>query len=329
MAIAKKVVVELQDGITPSIKKQKKTLEQLAEQKLSKTVEQACTDFINAKTRKPNTTQGYVRFRDNHLSVWRDYKLHSITEDDVADLHDEITEEVGPVAANNVLRFFRSVWNYHKRKLALSDSPTIIFTSAGDNVKSWNPEVRRTRYVSKEELNHWWGATERLRVDYRGDGDLAADYLQFALLTGLRRREVTNLQWSDINWRRMTFTILENKSKRPYDLPITPMLKNILERRRGMMKPFDLSEPRRFIERVSIWSGVRFSSHDLRRTFLSHSTAVGVPMSVLKQLVNHSRKDDVTDGYIQIDLDMLRNSAIKTQDYIAIWKDLSEVHVYE
>ena len=97
--------------------------------------------------------------------------------------------------------------------MKLGDCPTIIFTKEGDNLKSWNPEDRRTRYVAKEELKPWWEATERLRQEYTGDGDLAADYLQFAMLTGLRRREITQIKWEDINQRRRTFLIPENKSK--------------------------------------------------------------------------------------------------------------------
>lgn len=319
LAIAKRVVVDLQDGITPAKRRHDRKLTQLAEQKLSMTVEQACTNYIDAKSRQTNTTQGYKRFRDNHLDVWRNYKLHSITEDDAADLHDEITEEVGPVAANNVLRFFRSVWNYHKRKLGLGDSPTIIFTRAGDNIKDWNPENRRVRYVAKEELKAWWDATERLRTDYDGDGELAADYLQFAVLTGLRRREITNLEWGDINVRRKTFTIKDNKSKRSYSIPVTRELRRILDRRSTANKPFDFDDPKRFIRKVSEWSGVQFSSHDLRRTFLSHATAAGISLPIQKALVNHSRKGDVTEGYIQIDMDAIREASQDVQDFILLW----------
>ncbi|MDG0979658.1 MAG: tyrosine-type recombinase/integrase [Halieaceae bacterium] len=322
LAVAKRVVVELQDGITPAIKKQKKKLELLAAQKLSKSVDDACNDYINAKSRKKNTTQGYERFKNTHLAGWRDLALSSITEDDVAELHDEITDKVGPVAANNVLRFFRSVWNFHKRKLDLGDSPTIIFTKEGDNIKDWHPESRRVRYVSKEELRPWWEATERLRTDYDGDGDLAADYLQFAVLTGLRRREITNLEWDDINSRRKTFTITDNKSKRPYSIPITDELSRILDRRSTASRPFDFDDPKRFIQMVSGWSGVQFSSHDLRRTFLSHATAAGIPLPIQKALVNHSREGDVTEGYIQIDIDALRDAAESIQSYICKWCQL-------
>ena len=105
-------------------------------------------------------------------------------------------------------------------------------------------------------LKSWWEATERLRSEYVGDGELAADYLQFAMLTGLRRREITGLRWEDINKRRKAFVITENKSKRPYAVPLTPALEQILLRRQDESRPFQIEEPKRFINQVIAWSDV-------------------------------------------------------------------------
>ena len=137
------LISEIYAGITPASKKAAAREAAVQAEKLATTLEQACTSYIRAKTRAVNTTKGYERFRDNHLSHWHTYQLASITEDDIADLHDEVTEETGGVAANNVVRFFRAVWKFHKRRLKLGDCPTIIFTKEGDNLKSWNPEDRR------------------------------------------------------------------------------------------------------------------------------------------------------------------------------------------
>jgi integrase len=313
---ARAMIAEMDRGVTPARKKLEARAAAVKEAREALTLQEACDNYINAKDRAKNTTKGYERFRDNHLIGLHRYQLATITEDDVEELFDEITDETGPVAANNVLRFFRAVWKHHRRRYGLGDSPTIIFTAEGDNIKSWNAESRRTRYVHREELKPWWEATERLRKEYVGDGELAADYLQFAMLTGLRRREITGLKWEDINRRRKTFLIAENKSKRPYAVPLTQDLVDILDRREGEPRPFNIEEPKRFITQVAEWSQVPFSSHDLRRTYLSHATAVGIPMSVQKALVNHSRKSDVTDGYIQIDEDVMREAMDKIQTYI-------------
>jgi len=102
-------------------------------------------------------------------------------------------------------------------------------------------------------------------------------------------------------------------------VPLTGFLQDILDRRSGNDRPFFIEEPKKFIAKVVEWSDVPFSTHDLRRTFLSHATAVNVSLPVQKELVNHSRKNDVTDGYIQIDSDTLRDAAEKVQSYILTW----------
>tara|TARA_R110002072_G_C7944811_1_gene532747 strand:- start:1224 stop:2531 length:1308 start_codon:yes stop_codon:yes gene_type:complete len=313
---ARAMIAQMDGGVTPSKKKAEAKALVAEEAKLSTNVKNACTAYIQAKTRALNTINGYKRFRDHHLKAWHSRRLSSITEDDIAELHDDITTESGPVAANNVIRFFRAVWKFHRRKLKLGDCPTIIFTREGDSIRQWNAENRKTRYVHHKELKVWWEATERLRREYAGDGELAADYLQFALLTGLRRREITGLKWEDINRRRKTFLIAENKSKRPHTVLVTPAVNAILERRKGEARPFQIEEPKRFITQVAQWSEVPFSTHDLRRTFLSHGTAIGMPLPVQKALVNHSRNSDVTDGYIQIDEDVQRDWLEQVQNFI-------------
>jgi integrase len=316
LVAARAIIAKMDKGVTRSKEKAQAREEAAQVARKTLTVRDACNNYINAKDRAVNTTKGYEAFRDKRLNGWHQRQLASITEEDVGDLFDEITEEAGPVAANNVIRFFRAIWKHHRRKFGLGDSPTIIFTKEGDNTKSWNSEERRIGYVHDTELKPWWDATERLRAHYVGDGDLAADYLQFVMLTGLRRREVSNLKWEDINNRRKTFVIAENKSKRLHVVPLTPRIEEILERRKGEDRPFAIVEPRKFIDKVTEWSEVPFSTHDLRRTYLSHATAAGVPMPILKALVNHSRKADVTDGYIQVDEKLLRESMEKIQNYM-------------
>ena len=312
---ARAIIAKMDKGITRSQEKAEARAKVVEVARTSLTVKEACTTYIQGKTRAPSTTNGYKRFCDNHLTDWHSKQLSGITEDNIAGLHSEITKNTGAVAANNVVRFFRAVWKFHRRKLKLGESPTIIFTREGDNIREWNAENLRTRYIHREELKPWWTAAERLRKDYIGDGDLAADYLQFALLTGLRRREITGMLWENINRRRRTLLISDNKSKRPHTIPLTKPLEDILDHRKGELRPFLIEEPKRFISQVGEWSNVSFSSHDLRRTFLTHATAVGIPETLQKAMVNHSRRG-VTDGYIQIDEDTLREAMQKVQSYM-------------
>jgi len=59
-----------------------------------------------------------------------------------------------------------------------------------------------------------------------------------------------------------------------------------------------LSEPRTAVARVSKLSGVPFTMHDLRRTFITAAERLDIPAYALKRLINHKDPNDVTEGYI-------------------------------
>jgi integrase len=61
---------------------------------------------------------------------------------------------------------------------------------------------------------------------------------------------------------------------------------------------------------------IEFSSHDLRRTFATIGEAVGIPLSMIKRLMNHATGDDVTAGYIQTETDTLRDAINKIGSFI-------------
>jgi len=55
-------------------------------------------------------------------------------------------------------------------------------------------------------------------------------------------------------------------------------------------------EPRPQIRKVITRSGVTFTLHDLRRTFISAAEAMDISMYTIKCLANHKTGNDVTNG---------------------------------
>jgi integrase len=77
-----------------------------------------------------------------------------------------------------------------------------------------------------------------------------------------------------------------------------------------------ITDPHRQIVNVVAKSGVPFSPHDLRRTFASIVSRLGDRLSyyTTKRLLNH-RTSDVTQGYIQFDLEQLRSAMQAVEDF--------------
>src|SRR5262249_5106905 len=126
------------------------------------------------------------------------------------------------------------------------------------------------------------------------------DYLLLLLFTGLRRGEASSLTWNDINFPARTFRIpgARTKSGRKLDLPMSDFVHDLFVTRRAPGKEAfvfpsnsspagHLSQPKTWFDRIAKASGVRVSSHDLRRTFVTVAESCDIPWAALKALVNH------------------------------------------
>ena len=61
-------------------------------------------------------------------------------------------------------------------------------------------------------------------------------------------------------------------------------------------------------------SGVEFTLHDLRRTFTAES--LDISSYSLKRLLNHKNSNDVTAGYLVIDVERLRKPMQQITSYL-------------
>lgn len=77
-----------------------------------------------------------------------------------------------------------------------------------------------------------------------------------------------------------------------------------------------LTDPKKQIKNVIDESGVSFTTHDLRRTFITIAESLDISAYSLKRLLNHKMTNDVTAGYIITDVERLRTPMQKITDYI-------------
>ena len=77
------------------------------------------------------------------------------------------------------------------------------------------------------------------------------------------------------------------------------------------------TEPKKAVAEVVTASGVRFSSHDLRRTFLTLADGLpGVSSYVLKGLAGHKAQDVTGRVYVQLPVEKLRGPVQTIERYI-------------
>ena len=128
----------------------------------------------------------------------------------------------------------------------------------------------------------------------------------------------------DFNNRAIRLSAESVKGKRALDLPMTDVVHSLLVARRQLGdgtfvfpsygETGHIGDPRTYIAIVEEATGIEFSSHDLRRTFITTAEACDISVYALKALVNHTLGSDVTAGYVGMTVERLREPAQKVCD---------------
>ena len=160
--------------------------------------------------------------------------------------------------------------------------------------------VKRDHYLKADE------ARELLKIALE-DKHPVALAIRLMLYTGLRKNEALRLSWDDIDNVNGIDCLLirDTKNHRPHYLPITESIGGILEEAQSSSEyvfPSKLGgyakDERPTVRRLSKALGVSFRCHDLRRTFATRATEVGIDYLTVKRILNH-KSNDITAQYIQ------------------------------
>ncbi len=297
---AKALLGEMAEGRNPNAKKKAQSAAEL-------TLEQAFVSFLGARNLAVNSLDCYTRSVNLYLSDWKAKPLAKISCDMVLARHQKLADERGGYTANGVMRHFRSIYNFVAASQEdLPPNPVGIIRQA----RAWAKERRRQSVVKHHQLPAWWQAA-------MAETDDARDVLLTALFTGMRRSEVVNLRWAHLDLGGALLRLPRTKNGDPLELPLSSFLVEILMARSaraggsdwvfpGTGRTGHLTEVKSFVKRVKASSGVEFTMHDLRRTFITVAEGLDLSGYALKRLVNHRVGGDVTAAYIVHDAERLR-----------------------
>jgi excisionase family DNA binding protein len=120
-----------------------------------------------------------------------------------------------------------------------------------------------------------------------------------ALHTGMRRAEILNLRWAQVDLKKRTISVERTKSGKTRVIPINEVILGVLEaqKQKNLSSPYVFLAPRSqrplkdvktafnaAVRRAGI-KGLRF--HDLRHTFASRLIEQGVDLITVKELLGH------------------------------------------
>ena len=282
--------------------------EERAEARAMPTLGDAFEDYMVANPNRSRRTNELYRYEaKRYLGDWLTRPLDTLTRRDVETRFNRITSDHGWSPANRAMSLLRSVYRRPCVDHEGLRNPVDLWLAGGGK---FHRKARRKISAPAEVLPCW-----RTGIEAEVHNPSIRDALWFGLYTGMRREEVLTLRWERVNREMLTFRVEETKTGVPLELPITRQLAAVLKRRRAAADSLPagvrewvfpsptsatghVQDPHHLYERISKAGGAKFWYHALRNCFISIAEReLMLHPSLTKRLVNHSRPNDVTEGY--------------------------------
>lgn len=212
--------------------------------------------------------------------------IDEIKRSEIVRLLDKLHDSRGPVAADQALAFIRRIMSWHASRSDDFRSPIVR------GMARTKPRERaRQQILTDEELRAVWGAADCSR-------NLFGPFVQFLLLTAVRRTEAAQMARTEIVGDAWTIPSERYKTGLELVIPLTPLAIGVLNRlpRIGDGKFVFTSDGKRAFcgfskgkSQCNSACGVTgWTLHDLRRTARSLMSRAGVSADVAERCLGHS-----------------------------------------
>jgi len=240
--------------------------------------------------------------------------VDSITSREVkAHIRGELARGLSAASVNLQTAFSGGMWRWAMDELEL---PVV---NVWDR-RSIPVDNARERFLTREE------ADKLIHAARISPAKHLADWIEFALHTGLRTSEISSLTWSRVELETGVITLRreDQKSGRISTLPLNATAQEVLQRRMDRMKRSGVISPYCFWQRrgeqvtdiryplataVKKAGLVDVHPHDLRRTFASWLAQANVPIHMIAELMRHKDVSLTHRVYAHLSTDSMREAA--------------------
>jgi len=189
---------------------------------------------------------------------------------------------------------------------ALSQDMVEIDPSSG--LRAYDPGAPRDRVLQANEIRSLW-----IWLDSNGLPPGPTDILKLQILTGARCGEISGLCADEIDRQQWNWTLraARSKNKRPRVTPLVGSARDILERRLSAVQsgPLFTAATGNVLTAAHIGHYLlarhyklpigKFTTHDLRRTFVTMLVEMGISFDVVASLVGHEAHGSSTRTLIR------------------------------
>jgi integrase len=218
------------------------------------------------------------------LPAWGMRSVQEIRRRDVIALVEAIAVD-RPIMANRTLGVLSKFFNWLMARDVIETAPTI-------GVEMPGTENARERLLDDGEITLLWRALDA------EDDSVPAAVLQLLLLTGSRRSEIAEAQWSEIDPERRLLTIPKERSKNraPHTVPLSPQAWAIIEAQLRTGPYVFTSNGRSPVQnftriknrlRAKLGFDEHWAPHDLRRSVASGLQRLGYSVELIEVILGH------------------------------------------
>lgn len=178
----------------------------------------------------------------------------------------------------------------------------------------------RIRWINKSEAARLIKAAKESN---QGKAGYLANFIILALNTGMRHRELLNLEWSRVDFHHELIYLApaDQKGKRHSSVPINGAAIRALQRQLGQSKKYVFVYKGKKIQSVrkSFATACRQAElpdlhvHDLRHTFVSWMVQSGVPLRTVQEAARH-QSIETTTKYAHLSPEHVRQ-AVKSNSF--------------
>lgn len=242
-------------------------------------------DFANtymethAKPNKKSWFKGDYFYLKNLIPYFGEKYLYEITPVMIEKYKIMRNEKVSVASVNRELACLKCMFNKAIDWDVIGTNPVV-------KVKFFKENNARLRFLEKDEIS---------KLLSNCSPELQA-IVQLALNTGMRKSEIQNLKWSNVNLDQGFIVLETTKNGEKRVVQINRIVKQVLgsiQKQKDSVYVFSGKDGqpynfRKSFETALKKSGIRnFRFHDLRHTFASHLVMAGVDLNTVRELLGH------------------------------------------
>lgn len=308
--MAREMAAEVKVAINKGEDPHKKKRQYSAEDKLQKLFD----DFVEERGRfiGERTMANYKSMWRTKLSKLANKRLSDITSEDLKALHRKISETSGNYTGNHCIALLRTVYNYAiKEERFDGRNPA--------NAVHMNKKEPRVRYLEHDEMKRFFKALENY------DNETSRDAILMLLFTGVRKTNVFEMAWKDIDLLAKIWKIPQTKTAKNVTIALVEPAMEILQRRKEQTESewvfsSAYSQSGHIVELKRAFSTIlkmanitNFRIHDLRHTLGTYLTANGADAFMVKRALTHQSLQS-TQVYVNLGVEHLRDKLNDTVD---------------